>query len=459
MAAKSKKHPEHTLVILGASGDLTTRLLLPGLATLLESEPERHVRVLGAAMEDLSQAEWTKRVDVSLRDAGADPAVRDAMVASTAYRRVNVLDRLALVDLLQDLPADSVLYFALPPQVTMRACELLATIELPKGLKLALEKPFGFDKRSAAEFNRLLATMVPERQTFRIDHFLGKSAVLNLLGLRFGNRIFEPVWNNVNISHVDIVADEVLALEGRAGYYDTAGALKDMIQSHLLLIMAMVAMEELSRVDDVELRDLMAHVLRATRLMGTPKTASRRARYVAGEIAGRPIPAYVDEPGVDPDRRTETLAEITVEIKNSRWSGVPFRLRSGKALAENRRGIYIHFKPIAHDMAGLSNRATPNCLKLGMSPETIELSITTNGADDMFELEDTTLAATIGDSHVRPYGEILAGILDGNPLLSVRGDIAKECWRIVEPVLKAWTKGEVRMQTYAAGSTGPRGWH
>ncbi len=459
MAAKSKKHPEHTLVILGASGDLTTRLLLPGLATLLESEPERHVRVLGAAMEDLSQAEWTKRVDVSLRDAGADPAVRDAMVASTAYRRVNVLDRLALVDLLQDLPADSVLYFALPPQVTMRACELLATIELPKGLKLALEKPFGFDKRSAAEFNRLLATMVPERQTFRIDHFLGKSAVLNLLGLRFGNRIFEPVWNNVNISHVDIVADEVLALEGRAGYYDTAGALKDMIQSHLLLIMAMVAMEELSRVDDVELRDLMAHVLRATRLMGTPKTASRRARYVAGEIAGRPIPAYVDEPGVDPDRRTETLAEITVEIKNSRWSGVPFRLRSGKALAENRRGIYIHFKPIAHDMAGLSNRATPNCLKLGMSPETIELSITTNGADDMFELEDTTLAATIGDSHVRPYGEILAGILDGNPLLSVRGDIAEECWRIVEPVLKAWTKGEVRMQTYAAGSTGPRGWH
>ena len=169
-----------------------------------------------------------------------------------------------------------------------------------------------------------------------------------------------------------------------------AGALKDMIQSHLLIIMAMVAMEEVASVDEVELRDLMEHVLRATRLMGTPKEASRRARYTEGRVGRRNIPNYVDEPGVDPDRRTETLAEITVEIRNSRWSGVPFRLRSGKALGVNRRGIYLHFEPVSHDVEGLANLATPNCIKLGMSPETIELSVTTNGAGDVFELETTT---------------------------------------------------------------------
>lgn len=416
------------------------------------------MRVIGAAMEDFTPAGWTKRVRTALTQAKVEEEVRDKIVGSTAYRKTNVLDAHELGELIEDLPADSVLYFALPPQVTIRACELLATMELPRGLKLALEKPFGFDKASAAKFNRLLARVVPEEQTFRIDHFLGKSAVLNLLGLRFGNRIFEPVWNNVNISHVEIVADECLALEGRAGYYDGAGALKDMIQSHLLLIMAMVAMEEIARVDEVELRDLMAHVLRATRLMGSPKEASRRARYTEGRVGRRTIPSYVDEPGVDPDRRTETLAEITVEIRNSRWAGVPFRLRSGKALDSDRRGIYLHFRPISHDLLGLANTATPNVLKLGMSPESIEMGIVTNGAGDMFELEDTTLAATIGDSHVRPYGEILAGILDGNPLLSVRGDIAEECWRIVAPVLKAWAADEVPLQTYPAGSSGPRNW-
>lgn len=456
---RTRRGEERTLVILGASGDLTTRLLLPGLATLLENEPERSVRVIGAAKEPYTPAQWTKRVRSALTKAKADPTVRDTILASTAYHETDVLDRDALADLVTDLPAESVLYFALPPQVTIQACTLLAEIEpLPAGLKLALEKPFGFDKASAAKFNRLLTRIVPEEQTFRIDHFLGKSAVLNLLGLRFGNRVFEPIWNNVNISHVDIIADETLALEGRAGYYDDNGALKDMIQSHLLLIMAMVAMEEIASVDEVELRDLMAHVLRSTHLAGPAKEASRRARYTAGRIGRREVPDYVAEPGVDPDRGTETLAEIVVEVRNSRWAGVPFRLRSGKALAEDRRGIYLHFKPIPHTMAGLVNSATPNCLKLGMSPETIELTVTTNGEGDLFELENTTLSATVGDSHIRPYGEILAGILDGVPLLSVRGDIAEECWRIVDPVLKAWAKDEVPLQSYAAGSAGPRGW-
>lgn len=449
-----------TLVILGASGDLTQRLLLPGLGTLLAVEPERRVRVRGVGRDERSQEKWSELVETSLRESGVSDEAVERILADTSYTVADILDEDQCRQLVESLPDDAVLYFALPPQVSYRMCELLAELDLdlPSGLRLALEKPFGFDAESARDFNALLARLIPEERTFRVDHFLGKSAVLNLLGLRFANRIFEPVWNAVNIERVDILADETLALEGRAGYYDSAGALKDMIQSHLLLVMAMFAMEEVASVDEVELRDLMAHALRATELADTPDTASRRARYTAGEIDGRQIPSYVDEDGVDPDRNTETLAEIDLVLRNSRWAGVPIRLRSGKALGDYRRGITVTFRPVDHAVEGLANVAPQNVLRLGMSPETIHLEIATNGAEDKFDIERTVMESTVGDSHIRPYGEILAMILDGNPLLSVRGDIAEECWRIVSPVLQAWAEDEVPMAEYAAGSSGPQEW-
>ena len=284
------------------------------------------------------------------------------------------------------------------------------------------------------------------------------ATVLNLLGLRFSNRFFEPVWNRENVERIEIIADEKLALEGRSGYYDHAGALKDMIQSHLLLVMALLCMEAPNRIEARELRDLQAHVLRATRLWDDdPVAASRRARYVAGTLDDREIPDYVNEPGVDAARGTETLAEVTVEIRNARWHGVPIRLRSGKALGDGFRGIIGVFKP-AWQPLGFHNLGDPNVVVIGMADEVLQLKLNTNGAMDKLDLEETVLTADLGMSPVRPYGEILAHIMDGDPLLSVRNDVAEDCWRILGPVLDAWRDDAVPLDSYRAGSTGPTTW-
>lgn len=447
------------LVILGASGDLTHRLLLPGLGTLLKAQPSRQVRLIGAAAESVSKDEWEQLVSAALASSGCKLERIAALVATSEYRQLDATSAADLKGLLDETDGPVVLYFALPPAISMKACESLATIDLPERVRLAIEKPFGTDARSAHHFNRVLARLVPEERVFRVDHFLGKSTVLNLLGLRFTNRVFEPVWNRDNVERVEITVDETLALEGRAGYYDHSGALKDMIQSHLLLVLALLCMEAPNRIDARELRDLQAHVLRATRLWeDDPVKASRRARYTAGRIDGRDVPNYVDEPGVDAAHNTETLAEVTVEIHSRRWHGIPIRLRSGKALGDEVSAITIVFKE-AFQPEGFHNKAEQNVIVLGMAHEVLRVRLSTNGADDKFALEETVLAADIGDSPVRPYGEILAHIMDGDPLLSVRSDVAEDCWRILGPVLNAWHDGRVPMDEYHAGSSGPASWN
>lgn len=447
------------LVILGASGDLTHRLLLPGLGTLLKAEPKRAVHLVGAAADDLTQEQWQQRVRDSIQGSGCDSTVIDKLAAGTTYARVDATSADDLGALLKGLSGQVVLYFALPPAISMKACEALSTLTLPEQLFLAIEKPFGTDPSSARQFNELLARFVPEDRVFRVDHFLGKSTILNLLGLRFTNRFFEPVWNRDNVERIEIVVDETLALEGRAGYYDHSGALKDMIQSHLLLVMALLCMEPPNRIAAEDLRSLEADVLRATRLwQDDPVKASRRARYTAGAIDAHDVPNYVDERGVDPARATETLAEVTVEIHSARWHGVPIRMRSGKALGDGVRSITVVFKD-AFQPEGFANQALPNVVVIGMADESVQVRLNTNGADDKFTLEDTVLSADLGESPIRPYGEILAHIMDGNPALSVRGDVAEDCWRILGPVLDAWGDGRVPMDEYRAGSSGPTNWN
>jgi len=448
-----------TLVILGASGDLTHRLLLPGLGTLLNTSGRYRVTVIGAAVDEVAPEAWEQRVRDALAEAKTRQAKIDDVVARTRYVQLDVTDPAAIGSLVSGLPEDAVLYFALPPAVTMKTCEALVGTRLPRGLRLALEKPFGTSRDTAHAFNALLLKLVPERQIFRIDHFLGKATVLNLLGLRFTNRILEPVWNANHVESVQIVVDEALTLEGRAGYYDRNGALKDMIQSHLLLVLALFAMEGVASIDEREVRDLIAHTLRVTNLWtGDPVTSSRRARYEAGHIAGEPVPSYVDEPGVDPSRNTETLAEVDLRIDNARWAGAKFTLRSGKALGDKRNGVTVLFKGVGHVPVGFTGEVARNVLYIGLKPETIALQISTNGAGDKFELEETVLAAELDDSPLRPYGEILEFLFGCNPILSVRGDVAEECWRIVEPVLDAWAAGQVPMSTYRAGWAGPTDW-
>ena len=448
-----------TLVILGASGDLTHRLLLPGLGTLLNASGRYRVTVIGAAVDDVTPQAWEQRVRDALGEAQTRQARIADVVSRTRYVQLDVTDPAQIGSLVSSLPPDSVLYFALPPTVALKSCETLVGAQLPSGLRLALEKPFGTSRDSAHALNALLLKLVPERQIFRIDHFLGKATVLNLLGLRFTNRIFEPIWNSAHIESVQIVVDEALALEGRAGYYDRNGALKDMIQSHLLLVLALFAMEEVASIDEREVRDLIAHTLRVTNLWtGDPASSSRRARYTAGQIGDEAVPDYVDEPGVDASRNTETLAEVDLRIDNARWAGVKFTLRSGKALGDRRNGITVVFKAIGHKPVGFTGEVARNVLYIGMKPETIALQISTNGAGDKFELDETVLAAELDDSPLRPYGEILEFLFACNPILSVRGDVAEECWRIVEPVLAAWSADQVPLSTYRAGWAGPTDW-
>ncbi len=450
-----------TLVILGASGDLTQRLLLPGLGTLLAAEPERDVELVGAAVDAQDEATWRELVRDRLCEGGASPQVAQRVAGRSRYEQVDLLDAGALESFLTCLgDGVVVLYFALPPAVTAQICVLLASMDLPATWRFGLEKPFGTDLSSAQQLNQVLHRFADESQIFRIDHFLGKGSVLNLLGFRFANRIFQPVWNATHIECVEIAFDETLALEGRAGYYDKAGALADMIQSHLLLVCALVAMEDPARIDSLEFRDLLIHVLRAMRLWGDdPRGSSRRARYTAGQIDGRDILDYVAEPGVDASRGTETLAEVTVGIANARWAGVPFTLRSGKAVGHGRRQIVVQFRPVNHLPAGFSPRPPlGDRLVIDMNPERVTLEITTNGEGDVFSLERTTMSADLGPSTLRPYGEILAHIMDGDPILSVRGDMAEECWRIVEPVVAAWRAGDVPLEEYAAGSQCPPRW-
>jgi glucose-6-phosphate 1-dehydrogenase len=448
-----------TLVILGAGGDLTKRLLLPGLGQLLGSSRGYDLRLIGVGFDPMTDAEWRARVVASFA-AGGVTSVRSTTVAKNSiYLQADVTSAADFTRIFAAVDGTPALYFALPPHVTIAAIATLEKVGLPKGTVLGLEKPFGTDLRSAQALNRQLVKLVPEKHIHRVDHFLGKSTVLNLLGLRFANRIFEQVWSAEHIQRVDVVFDETLGLEGRAGYYDKAGALVDMIQSHLLLVMALAAMEPPSSLDADDLRGSMAQVLRATHAWkGDPVAAGRRARYTGGTIDGRKLPAYVKEAGVHPERNTETLAELTVGIENWRWAGVPFRLRSGKAIADKRQQIVVTFKDVPHLPYGFTGNPGPARLTISLSPDSIELDLNINGEDDPFTLDRVSLDVEFAKGELGPYGEVLHGILSDDTTLSVRADAVEECWRIVTPILSAWRKGSVPVDSYRAGSAGPTAW-
>lgn len=447
-----------TLAILGASGDLAGRLLLPALGELLAEERDRRLHLVGAGSAAMEEDAWRDRVAEAFRSVGAGDALERvrfgpflAVDASTAEGIRTV------VAAASDGPL--VLYFAVPPAVTASACAELAPADLPPGTMLALEKPFGTDEDSARHLNDALQSLVPESQIFRVDHFLGRSTVLNVIGSRTANRIFEPIWSHRDIESIGIRYDESLGLEGRAGYYDGAGALVDMIQSHLLQVLAIVAMEPPATLDEVDLRDATAAVLRATRLWGDdPVGSSRRARYTAGTVGEQRMPSYVDEAGVDPARGTETLAQITCEVRTARWAGVPITLRSGKALGDPVREIVVRIKPVRHVPDGLVGDAPGTVLRFSLGPDRLAVELNVNGGDDPFALHRATLEAELGLGAQRAYAEVLAGILDADAALAVRGDAAEQCWRIIAPVQQAWARDEVPLEEYPAGSAGPAGW-
>jgi glucose-6-phosphate 1-dehydrogenase len=446
------------LVLFGATGDLTARYLLPGLAALRRGG---HIgdgfRLVAVGRQDWSDDEFRAWAKAQLDQHAPQfpPAARHAVVASSEYHRADVTDPAALTTVISGAGPVAA-YLALPPSVFAATVSALDTAGLPQGSSIVLEKPFGQDLAEAKALNTLLARVIPEEAVFRVDHFLAMTTVQNILGTRLANRVLEPIWNGAHIAEIDIVWDETLALEGRGGYYDGVGALKDMLQNHLLQLLCLVAMEPPVSLDARDLRDRKVQVLRSIRPLSEDDLlrGTRRARYTSGRVDGVLVPAYVDEKGVEPVHRTETFAEMELQLDDERWHGTIFRLRTGKALGRNRKEVAVNFRPVPHLPRGMRGDPQPNVLRFGLEPEDVVFELSGVGPR-AHTISALTLSAVLEPAELPAYGRLLLDVFSRDPALSIRGDEAEECWRVVTPVLDAWAKDLVPLQEYAAGSDGP----
>lgn len=448
------------LVILGATGDLTGRYLLVAIAELAAAGflPD-DLAIVGVAREEWDTATFRRHAAERLaRHAPELPALACVGLADRlSYVAGDVADPAVLSAAFGPDAGRSLAYLALPPSVFGPAIEAFAAIGGSGGSTVIVEKPFGTDLTSAKALNELLHRHFPEEAVFRMDHFLGKQTVQNILGVRFANPLFQPAWNREHVVGVDIVWDETVALEGRAGYYDRTGALRDMIQNHLLQLLCLVAMERPEALNAKDLRDRKVELLRTVRRLTPAEVSggSTRARYGAGAIGDRRFSDYADEAGVDPAHGTETFAEVTLFVDSDRWHGVPFRLRTGKALAADRREITIRFRPPRDPVFGYEGEPPVNRLVFQMNPDRMVLDLALNGAGDPFCLEPAELELTLAVQDLSAYARLLVEALDGDPALAIRGDEAEECWRIVEPIVAEWGKGSPPLLCYPAGSGGP----
>ena len=340
-----------SFILFGATGDLTERYLLPAFAQLIQADKLPSMpTIVGVGREPWDQEQFRRHAEQQLiLHSETDDAARRRLLAGLDYHRADVTDPHQVRAAMAKVPGPVIAYLALPAGLFAPVIRAMAAVAR-EGTRIVIEKPFGEDLASAQALNRLLHASFSEAAIFRMDHFLGIRTVQNILELRIANRLFESVWSCEHISRVEIIWEETLGLEGRASYYDRAGALRDMVQNHLLQVLCYIGMEPPAGIDADDVRDRKVDVLRAVKSM-TPEEVHRhtvRARYGAGHIADSAIAAYVEEEGIDPARRTETFVEAAFSIENRRWNGVPFVLRTGKALARDRQEIVIHFKPALH---------------------------------------------------------------------------------------------------------------
>jgi glucose-6-phosphate 1-dehydrogenase len=445
------------MVLFGASGDLTSRLLMPAVAQLAEAEllPQRFT-IVGSAISDWSSEQFRQHIAGALKEhSTVAPATRDAVVRMLSFQPADVTQPKDVSRLIGDDHPDTLVYLALPPSLLTTVLPALATSKLGGSDAVAIEKPFGTDLASARHLNEILRIQLPEPTIFRIDHFLSNELVHRVIVLRFLNRVFEPVFNAVHVERVEVSWLESLTLEGRAAYYDGAGALKDMVQNHLMEVMALVLMEQPARLGPGSHRAVRVEALRA---VATP-TAERlrrdtvRARYTAGMIGSRQVPSYVDEPGVDPSRNTETYASLTVDVDNPRWAGVPFTLRSGKALKADSAEIAIHFRPLPQYLLAQWPGVEPNALRIGLTEPYVRLTTTLNGPERTAERRELDARSTA--PRFTAYAHLIQEMLKGDPMLFIASDEAEEAWRIIDPVMNAWSVGDVPLQEYPAGGAPP----
>jgi glucose-6-phosphate 1-dehydrogenase len=467
------------IVMFGASGDLAKRKLLPALFDLAwHSCLAPRFRVLGFARTEMSDDQFRKEAAEALSK-GESAKHQDKQsdffghlhYFSGQYDEAESFNKLAkrLDELDQEgnLCGNRLFYLATPPDIYPKIIKRLGESGLakPKSAKcwtrVIIEKPFGHDLDSARELNRTVLGVFDESQVYRIDHYLGKQTVQNLLVFRFGNGIFEPIWNRNYIDHVQITAGEMLGVEARAAFYEGTGALRDMVQSHLLQLASLVSMEAPAKFDATAVRNEKIKILQSIRPFtpDTVHTSVVRGQYAAGIVNGKPAPGYREEKGVKRDSKTETYVALKLQVDNWRWSGVPFYLRTGKRLARQFTEIAIQFKEAPH-LLFQNDGFTANWLVLNIQPdEGISLSFGAKAPGSGMDIRPVTMdfqyRQTFGGVSREAYATLLNDCIRGDATLFDRADSVEAAWGLVDPILKAWQGPSDDITTYPSGGQGP----
>lgn len=454
-----------TLVILGATGDLTRRLLFPAVYRLFARNRLPDLKVVGYAMEEMSSKEFQQHLEKNLREfvPRFSQEVWDRLKDRIEYVSGDLTPQ-KIKALKPVVKGNALYYLALPPQLFDDAALALGEVGLQQEKdgwrRLIIEKPFGWDLDSARQLRENLHQHWEEHQLFRIDHFLGKETVQNLMVFRFANRFMEPIWNAANIAQVQITAAETLGLEGRYKYYDQAGALRDMLQNHLMQLFALTAIEPVSRWDANNLRQHKVEVLQSVRSIPQDrvKDFAVRGRYGPGHMNGKEVPGYLEEEGVPEESRTETFAALKLYVDNWRWEGVPFYLRSGKRLKQSYTEVAVQFREVPTQLfSGVEDLS--NWLIFRMKPEE-KIDLIAYAKTPGLNLETRTVVLCTDISRKEEldftaYEQLIMDAAEGDQTHFLRFDEVEEAWRILDPVLKAWQHGQP--EEYTSGSLGPNG--
>ena len=475
------------LVIIGGTGDLAWRKLMPALfQAFRHGKLPPNGRILAVGRDDHSRDSYRDWLHQRFSDVGSEKRPDDEEFVRFArlvhYLRVDLsvaadyhglaqwLDAPVSTDEaadgLRSGPADTVvLYLATSPHLFPQICEQLGEVGLngPR-IRVVLEKPLGHDLQSAQEINRVVSAVFDETQAMRIDHYLGKSAVQNLMALRFGNALFEPLWRRESIANIQITLAEQIGVGTRGDFYDRTGALRDMIQNHALQLLTMIAMEPPSRNDADAIRTEKLKVLQALKPFDAHSLSRDvvRGQYRAGNVDGKAVPGYLESTGVPPNSRAETFVALRTEVQNWRWAGVPFYLRTGKCLAAPEAQIVVNFRPTPHSIFPGSQQ--PNKLVIKLQPEDgLELHLlAAKGSGQSEALSPVSLDLdfdkAFAENRVGAYERLLLEAIAGRLNLFVRSDEQEQAWRWVEPILDAWKREDDQagaLRPYAAGTWGP----
>ncbi len=463
--------PAHDIVIFGGAGDLSWRKLLPALYMAdLHGRLEPSCRILGVGRHAWSRAQYQAFVDEKAR-----PCVEAAALQPEAWAKFR--ERLDFVSLDASQPegyarlraacrdgATRVFYLATAPGLfTAIASHLDAAGLVDAEARVVLEKPLGHDLPSAQAINEAVARHFEERQIYRIDHYLGKETVQNLMVLRFGNAMFEPLWRAPFIRSVQITVAETVGVGTRAGFYDQTGAMRDMVQNHLLQLLCIVAMEQSISLDPDDVRDEKLKVLRSLRRLGPADLArdTVRGQYVAGTVAGQEVPGYLQEPGVPEGSQTETFVALRAHVDNPRWAGVPFYLRTGKRMARRHSEIIVEFAPPAFSVfAGQPAAAHPNRLVITLQPEeSIRLQMMAKEPGSGMKMRpvhlNLDLQSAFTQRRAEAYERLLIDVVKGRLTHFMRRDELEAAWRWADPILEGWQQLGDPPKAYAAGSWGP----